>query len=769
MSMVLGKWVADGAITPSKLDATASYTMGNLVVGQDATISGSLDVVGSFSAGNLSATNLAISGILQTGGDTTVGGKLRVVSDSTLLGNLKVGGPSISANGMTLSGSLSATDGTFGVTSPIYLTYDGKIGIGTTSPSALLHVNGGNAVVSGYITAGNVYVPIGTVGIGTSPSVNSLEIATTAGSKINVYSNSYIDSANLTLSEKNSSQIQLQQYGASAPNAGAYGGIVGNGLGVLLHVSNTGSGFLIDEFRNTPMYFGTNNTVKMTITGAGRVGIGTTGPASKLHVWDSINSGPLNATVQNTLTDGDAGLLLQSGGGSFLRLSMPGTAFAAGLTNLTDNAVAQLTANNDNGLALYTYDAKPLYLGTNNTAYVTLNSAGKVGIGTTSGGPFSPTENLDIYQSMSNNIIALRTFSSSSGDTNILGFSKSHHASSSTPTVDGETLGQIRAAGVGSLPFSPAYGASINFTQDGAAGLTDIPTKITFTTYSDAGTPHAMTMDSSGNVGIGTTSPLALLDVRGGNAIVSGNVGIGTTSPTSKLHVYGTASSASLNVSVQNTATDGDAALLLSAGTSSPPSLRLFASGTGTASSFSNLSVGSLANVSAYNDNGLALYTIDAKPVYLGTNSNVNLTLDSGGDFFSNKPSSGNWKWSDSSSSTSMTGLDGGWTGQIQSMALGSLVFVRLNISGTANGSAFYFTLPTGLSASESAGMTVGGVVSFNFDGTGVETYGHVNVTNASPPVVYVYWDSLQSAWTDAGGPRGVRGCFTYHRTIPSF
>ena len=482
MGQILGRWIDNGAITPSKLDATASYTMGNLVVSQDATISGSLDVVGSFAVGNL-----------------------------------------------------SASDGTFGVTSPIYLTYDGKVGIGTT-PLVLFHVNGGEAIISG------------------------------------------------------------------------------------------------------------------------NVGIGT--------------------------------------------------------TNIT--------------------------------------------------------ENLDIYESMNPTTVALRTFSTNSSDTNTLKFNKSHGASSNVMTVDGEDLGAINAAGVNFLGYNE-NASVIKFTQDGAASSTKVPGRITLVTYTRTGTPHTLLMDSTGNVGIGTTSPSALFHVEGGNAIVSGNVGIGTINPASKLHVYGTASSASLNVSVQNTATDGDAALLLSAGTSSPPSLRLFASGTGTASSFSNLSVGSLANVSAYNDNGLALYTIDAKPVYLGTNSNVNLTLDSGGDFFSNKPSSGNWKWSDSSSSTSMTGLDGGWTGQIQSMALGSLVFVRLNISGTANGSAFYFTLPTGLSASESAGMTVGGVVSFNFDGTGVETYGHVNVTNASPPVVYVYWDSLQSAWTDAGGPRGVRGCFTYHRTIPSF
>ncbi|MDX2130590.1 MAG: hypothetical protein SFY69_00890 [Planctomycetota bacterium] len=42
----------------------------------------------------------------------------------------------------------------------------------------------------------------------------------------------------------------------------------------------------------------------------------------------------------------------------------------------------------------------------------------------------------------------------------------------------------------------------------------------------------------NGNVGIGTTNPVALLDVRG-NAAISGSLGLGTTTPTSKLDVRG--------------------------------------------------------------------------------------------------------------------------------------------------------------------------------------------------------------------------------------
>lgn len=54
-------------------------------------------------------------------------------------------------------------------------------------------------------------------------------------------------------------------------------------------------------------------------------------------------------------------------------------------------------------------------------------------------------------------------------------------------------------------------------------------------------------------IGIGTTSPEGLLDIRGGNAIVSGNIGIGTTLPQQKLDVQGGHAIVSGNVGIGTT------------------------------------------------------------------------------------------------------------------------------------------------------------------------------------------------------------------------
>jgi len=246
---------------------------------------------------------------------------------------------------------------------------------------------------------------------------------------------------------------------------------------------------------------------------SGLVGIGTTSPADELHLNASKSGGDVVFRIQNSaVTSGDT---------ATLRFSV---------TSDVNQDSAFIGSNRSNSLIL----------GSDNTERMRINSAGNVGIGTT-----SPSQALDVI-----------------GNINIQG---------TVPTLlftDTDSNPDFLIIGGGSLSFRDETNSATR-----------------------------MLIDSSGNVGIGTTSPDSILDVVGADPILTirdtstsgadahatlrlaesdgsgnvnvrydialdegnltfdysngattsermrisstGNVGIGTTSPTEKLHVVG--------------------------------------------------------------------------------------------------------------------------------------------------------------------------------------------------------------------------------------
>lgn len=104
-----------------------------------------------------------------------------------------------------------------------------------------------------------------------------------------------------------------------------------------------------------------------------------------------------------------------------------------------------------------------------------------------------------------------------------LNFLKSRGASVGTNSIvsNGDVLGEINFLGAdGSGATGYPIGASIYTVVDGTPGTNDMPGRLVFSTTADgASTPtERMRIDSSGNVGIGTSSPGAKLTVYGTGA-----------------------------------------------------------------------------------------------------------------------------------------------------------------------------------------------------------------------------------------------------------
>jgi len=182
-----------------------------------------------------------------------------------------------------------------------------------------------------------------------------------------------------------------------------------------------------------------------------------------------------------------------------------------------------ITKYNDNS-----YYNKLTFYNTSNTASIVLNpnassyfTSNRLGIGTT-----SPSGYLNVYSGSLNTIPAIKVEGATTGTPSIIGLDIANASSSNTPQVQF------------TLEKSVAKAFEIS-TKSGSASLTS---RLTIQT-------------DTGNVGVGTTTPLNLLDVKGAVAIgstyagtnaapssgllVQGNVGIGSTNPANALDVVG--------------------------------------------------------------------------------------------------------------------------------------------------------------------------------------------------------------------------------------
>lgn len=322
---------------------------------------------------------------------------------------------------------------------------------------------------------------------------------------------------------------------------------VGNALALLGNKASDTNFYITNDYDSTGL--GVANR-SITLTKTGEVGIGTTSPATQLHLLTSSGTiapivrldnhsfagseggaidfaysqtQPVGARIR-AINDGAAGANLtmwtKTGAASALSERMridsagnvgigtPSPGFKLEIVSGTNNGIHLKDAASATvfgglftqaaQLALITRSNHALAFGTNDATRVTIDNAGLVGIGTA-----SPVSILHIKKDASNALGPTLTIMNGSGG-----------GASAEARIDMATYD----------PGANAPGFRLSVNDDGTYGATvNFQTKITGAMANTMSS--RLYIDNAGKVGIGTTGPLTKLHILGGDTAPAGELG----------------------------------------------------------------------------------------------------------------------------------------------------------------------------------------------------------------------------------------------------
>jgi hypothetical protein len=459
-------------------------TSGTLVSGTKAL---TIQLTGNVGIGTWSSLNgrLLISGNVGIGSNAPgqaldVQGTVRT-TNFTMTGQTPVSGYVLTASDSAGDATWSTAGGVSGWTitntNDVYETNGGNVGIGTnlTSKAALTVMNGN-------------------VGIGTWVPSNSLDIEGGA-LQLGPLTGSDLGSGGMLLNN----HIVFRGSGSSRTQR------------AIIFDSSTGTrtGAVSSEWLTTnfPVELSDGTNVRLGFDTNGNVGIGTTTPVGGLAVMN-----------------GNVGI------GTWVpaqALYVMGNITASGAINIASGAM-QLSSNGSANI----YDASGVtlqyYNGSSVTTGFILNSSGNVGIGTTTpqGGLVVTNGNVGIGTWVPSALLHLGVDNGASPDL-LIG-------------TGGNSTNNYISFNAGRAMFGYDYSTnSDNGVNSGMAAITGGGSKgIEFLVNGTSGTlvsgTKALTIQLTGNVGIGTWSSL------NGRLLISGNVGIGSNAPGQALDVQGT-------------------------------------------------------------------------------------------------------------------------------------------------------------------------------------------------------------------------------------
>jgi len=364
--------IADGGVlTVSDMTCTDCLNATEIediyVLNTSDTMSGSLAVGTTLSAGTSTLTNLIVTNLTTStfAGGLTVGTSQFVVQQAT--GNVGIGTTSPnSLRKLTIEGTGNTAAVLFNDTTDNSAFYAG-----------VFNAYGGNFAIDENGVANWLTIAKGTgfVGLGKTVPTAKLDVFTASPGIIAAFSAT-------TPANGNGSWMKFNS-GTAGATARGYVGMAHNGSGL----DSIFTGEINDSFGirgETALQLGVGATPYINLTG-GNVGIGTTGPLAKLDVNSGavIFSNAYSASLPDLSTTSINGeIRALSGAGSawgFLRLSAGGA-----------NAISTQSAIDIQGYG--TNDSQIIRMLTAGTERMRINSTGNVGIGTT-----TPAQKLDVY------------------------------------------------------------------------------------------------------------------------------------------------------------------------------------------------------------------------------------------------------------------------------------------------------------------------------------------------------------------------------------